>query len=79
MSRLFCVDFKPGLRNVGAWGPREKCGKNCVISKAYVRKLLQINRLQKSLYSRLSRRRLRDRNSASFGVAKAGKQALKRA
>jgi len=27
---------------------------------------------------RLSRRRLCDRNSASFGVAKAGKQALKR-
>ena len=22
-----CVDFKPGLRNLGAWGAREKCGK----------------------------------------------------
>jgi len=23
----FLVDFKPDLRNLGAWGPREKCGK----------------------------------------------------
>jgi hypothetical protein len=28
VSRLFCVDFKPGLRNVGARGPREKRGKS---------------------------------------------------